>query len=86
MFTSSKDFEIAMYKCLFAINSGKSYKTLDNEYDLLDLNEALYKAFTLGYVTGIHGGKRNANGHICIDISNPRLTYEGLKFIENFKF
>lgn len=85
MFASSKDFEIAMYKCLSVVNSGKSYTTLDNEYDLLDLNEAIYKASQLGYISGIHG-QRVANGHMCIDISNPKLTYEGLKFIENFKF
>ena len=73
-----------MYKCLLAINSGKNYTTLDNEYDLLDLNEAIYKASQLAYVTGVHG-ERVASGHVCIDISNPQLTYEGLKFIENFK-
>lgn len=85
MFTSSKDFEIAMYKCLFTINSGKNYTTLNNEYDLLDLNEAIYKASQLGYVTGI-SGNRAISGRMCIDISNPQLTYEGLKFIETFKF
>lgn len=84
MFTSSKDFEIAMYKCLSAVNCGKSYTTLDKEYDLLDLNEAINKASELGYINGIYG-RRVASGSIYIDVSNPRLTYEGLKFIENFK-
>nr|WP_278679066.1 hypothetical protein [Clostridium paraputrificum] len=84
MFTSSKDFEIAMYKCLSAVNSGKSYTTLDNEYDLLDLNEAINKASELGYINGIHAN-RVASGSIYIDVSNPQLTYEGLKFIEKFK-
>ncbi len=84
MFTSSKDFEIAMYKCLSAVNSGKSYTTLKSEYDSLYLSEAINKASELGYIDGIHP-IRVADGSIHIDISEPRLTYEGLKFIENFK-
>ena len=83
MFNSVKEFNIAMYEILIKIRNEENYRDL-TKYSDLDLDDAFEKCITYGYVNGIHRYDRTASGKLSYD-GKPRISLEGLTFVENFQ-
>ncbi|CAM2076585.1 MAG: hypothetical protein NSGCLCUN01_00769 [uncultured Clostridium sp.] len=90
MFTSSKDLETLIYKCLLYVKNSTD-NTLehdlyfdDENHDYLDINYAFKEAVRLNYISGIHPFE-GPDGNFEIHRTAPKLTLDGFKFIENFK-
>jgi hypothetical protein len=83
MFKSTKEFDIVSYKILVNFRDGKFNPA---EYDLnideTDLNDALQRVVDLNCVKGI--SYTQTMGGLHFQLMNPRITYDGLAFIEKF--
>jgi len=83
MFKSTKEFETAMCEILIKIRDGSDYNELSSKYGATDLNDALERCFRLGYITSDAVPRKTESGRLAFD-GKPRITFEGLNFIENF--
>lgn len=84
MFKDSKSFEDALLLVLKAIhNNGEvdNFGVWQNELTDLQFNDVLEYALNARLLTGLKP-KLGADESLSISVSSPRLTYEGLKLIE----
>ncbi len=86
MFKSTKEFNDAMFRILESIRDGKNFRDgLEESLGNENFDDALERCIKTGLVTGL-SPQRVASGNLVIDIiGNPRLTFDGLKFLENYK-
>lgn len=86
MFKSTAEFEKAMHFILTNFRDGQTdIEKIGNESGLeqTDFNDAVVKAIEMKLVTGLHA--QHTIGGIFFSLANPRITYEGLGFIERFE-
>lgn len=82
MFNNSKEFEIALLKTLRAIhNDSDNIDSWQDNLSDLQLHDVLDHALSTRLVTGIQL-RLNTQEMLTVSLQSPRLTYEGLKFIE----
>jgi hypothetical protein len=81
VFKSTKEFEAAVYEILIKIRDGSDYMRYQGKYGQGKFGDALEHAINRGYIRGVTA-QRTAAGNLNID-GNPRLTYNGLSFIED---
>lgn len=82
MFNTKREFEIAMLSILTEIKKGNcNFNKISKPFDCDAFNEALVQCIEDKLVTGYtYTREQNDPQFNCI---NPRITYEGLKFIES---
>lgn len=86
MFKSTKDFETSMYNILCDVNKGINIFDIKAKSDKQEFDDALEQCHNCGYILGIKIQGKSVNGNLFFDTEdNVRLSYSGLKFIENFK-
>ena len=84
MFNSTKDFEAAMYQILSKVKEGRTKEAnFGLDLDDLDFFDALSRVIKLELVTGIM--LDGVPARPFLSLSNPRLNYEGLEFIEHYE-
>lgn len=81
MFTSTKEFDAAVFSILKNIMNGESNFFNNLEIDEDDAYLALERAIDLCLIQGV-SLKRAVGNNILVSKSNPRLSYEGLAFVE----
>ena len=82
MFNNSKEFESALLSVLEAIHSDSdNVGSWQNNLSDIAFHDVLEYALNSHLATGLKV-KLGADDTLSISISSPRLTYEGLKFIE----
>lgn len=82
MFNNSKEFEVALQKVLKAIHmNSDNIDSWQDKLSDLQLNDVLEHALNSHLVTGIQL-RLNSQGTLTLSLQSPRLTYQGLKFIE----
>ncbi len=84
MFKSTKDFDKAMHAILNNIQNGESDFFANLNIDETDAVDALERAIELGFINGLTL-RRAAGNHVMFSKTNPRLSYDGLSFVEGFK-
>ncbi len=82
MFKSTQDYNCAIYKVLTTIRDTNSFPNPNTELDECDLGDVVNFCNCNNYVNGIDI-VQNALGYYIYS-GQPRLTYEGLNFIEQF--
>lgn len=82
MFNNSKEFEVALLNTLKAIhNDSDNIDSWQANLSDLQLHDVLEHALNSHLVTGIQL-RLNAQETLTVSLQIPRLTYEGMKFIE----
>ena len=85
MFKTSKEFEAAMYDILMQIRDNPNDRNVLSKLGDINFDDALAKCIEFNYVKGLNP-RYVASGNLNIDIIGEiRISYEGLKFLENFK-
>lgn len=82
MFKSTKEYDIAILKVLTSIRDNNSFPKLDDEFDEYTLGDVINLCNNRGYIDGISVDKNITGYYVCY--GNPRLTYQGLEFIDKF--
>ncbi|WP_342570661.1 hypothetical protein MKY85_20685 [Paenibacillus sp. FSL R5-0749] len=83
MFQSTIEFNQAIYTILKNVQNGDTDFFANLDLEDLDAYDALEKAVNFGYLLGV-SARLGAGGSVMISKSNPRLSYEGLDFVEKF--
>lgn len=83
MFKSTRDFEAAMYEIMVKIRDGSNYNELSSKYGETDFYDALEHCFKRSFITA-EGPPRKTEAGTLSFYGKPRITFEGLNFIENF--
>ena len=83
MFKSTNEYNDAIYETLVYIRDNNSFPKVNDKLDKIDLGDVLNLCYNHGYIDGVHIDK-NAAGNYMYN-GQPRITYSGLKLIENFK-
>ena len=80
MFKSTKEFDNAIYKVLTTIRDSGNLESI-TEYGDNDLGDVIELCLSRRYLTGVNV-QTNAFGDLFIN-GNPRITYNGLSYLEN---
>lgn len=85
MFKSTSEFDDAILRILRSLRDD-GYSGIDtlqhsSGFTDEDFTDAIQRAIDIGLIVGLDYHK--VHGSIMYSESNPRLTYDGLKFIEN---
>ncbi|MFL0167714.1 hypothetical protein [Candidatus Clostridium helianthi] len=84
MFKSSKEFETAMYDILVQIRDNPDNRDILSKLGDIDFDDPLKRCLELHLIEGLHP-QNTASGSLTIDIIGKiRISYDGLKFVENF--
>lgn len=83
MFKSTNEYNNAIYDTLAYIRDNASFPKANDKLNEIDLQDVLNLCNKHGYIDGIKI-YQNAFGHYRYN-GQPRITYSGLQFIENFK-
>lgn len=84
MFKSSKEFETAMYDILTQIRDNPNNKDILSKLGDIDFDDALDECLEMHLIKGLLH-QHTASGSLTVDIIGKiRLSYDGLRFIENF--
>lgn len=83
MFKSTQEFNKAMHAILLNIRDGEDFFS-NLDIDESDAVDALERAIDQGLIMGV-AVKRAMGGQFLFSKNNPRLSYEGLEFVEHFK-
>ncbi|MBZ9633029.1 hypothetical protein [Clostridium sp. FP1] len=84
MFKSTKEFETAVYDILIQIRDNPNDKNVLSKLGDTNFEDALERCFNLDLINGLH--MRRSGDTLNVSITGEiRISYEGLKFTENFK-
>ncbi len=81
MFDSTDKFKWALESVLKAIKKGLPVEEWQGKMSDIEFHDVLEYALRVGYMTGIKV-KLGAQDDLTISLSSPRLTYEGLQYLE----
>lgn len=79
MFKSTQEFDSAVKNILIKLRDGESLNSIPQDEDSL---EAIVECINRGFLQGVTYD-RTLDGKPHLQQMNPRVTYNGLKFIEN---
>lgn len=79
MFKSTKEFDSAVKSILIKLRDGESLNSIPQDNDSL---EAIVECINRGFLQGV-SYDRTMDGIPCFQQINPRVTYNGLRFIES---
>ena len=82
MFKTIKDYDNAILRVLTFVRDNNSFPEPTNELNEIDLGDVFNLCYQRGYIDGIIVNK-TAVGHYRCD-GKPRITYQGLNFIESY--
>lgn len=82
IFKSTNEYNNAIHETLIYIRDNNSFPETNDKLNKIDLGDVLNLCYNHGYVDGVHIEK-NAVGNYLYN-GQPRITYSGLQFIENF--
>jgi hypothetical protein len=85
MFKSKEELKSLMYDILNTLNNDSNVDNLVSKFKSKDkdFNTALEECINRNLILGIT--RRCNQNSVMLSADNPRLSYEGLKFIEDFK-
>lgn len=81
MFKSTKEFDEAVKDILVHIRDGKDVRPLHQKYGEDNFNQAYERCYSEGLLDGLTAGRTN-DGVMHYD-GQPKISYAGLRFIEN---
>lgn len=81
MFDSTDKFNWALESVLKAINQGLPVREWQGKMSDIEFHDVLEYALRIGYMTGVKV-RLGARGDFTLSVSSPRLTYEGLQYLE----
>lgn len=82
MFKSTKEFDSVMKDILVQIRDGIAVNSLSSSIDEGDFNAALAECVDRRYLSGL-SYQRTMDGKPHFSLSDVRVTYSGLTFIES---
>ena len=86
MYKSLDEMNTAIVGILSYIRDGKfDFNVITKEFGGVTAGEALYTCANKGYATGIEVKRTFSDNSLDIKWRNPRITYDGLEFIESSK-
>lgn len=83
MFKSTKEYNEAILEVLTSIRDNNTFPNPNNKFDEYSLGDVINLCNNRDYIDGINVDKNITGYYVCY--GTPRLTYSGLKFIEDFK-
>lgn len=85
MFKSVKEFDIAVFEILTKIRDVVGYSELSSMFGDENYDDALEYCVQQNFVIGYKVGRASSGKLLADIVGNPRLTRNGLQFIEGFK-